>query len=879
MPNINQLLKAFTLLGALCVLGLQSKAQNLPASADSANQFFDYLFNKCHNYGFVYKNGGSGCHLYIPLVEGDTLVDINQSFAINPFQERSHFRLQYVPAPNFDHTTVRYLYPQSNYGEFKGLNLTGTTKLSFWARGNGSAEFSLGGANRRPFYDENDPSKLFQDGIDVRSTGVVALDSTWNFYSIDLLDSTWWVYRDPLAGANNKFPEVTQMGIPPFQNYFIFEYNADDGAGKNCMKFDWFGGNDWGGFFLLPPEGAWFGTQGYNLSGITKVKFKAKISTPGNVKVLFGKAGDSCGELQKLLGLDTTWTWYEWLLPTNKSYSDVGGGFGMAVSGDPSIGTPYSRIYLDSVYYEGVALKSDFSQIINGFTVVVPDFWNQNQDTVIVEYDEVKFDVSRHSQLHFAQSFEVFHDSIDVSEQMTAHVYDNALFLLATLAMYQQTLDSTFLQRAIKIGDAFIWSMTHDRAFLDTTSRNVYATGDLAHSDNTARIPGWWDGNLKQWNEDIYFVGSATGNVGWVGLALLSLYQASGKPQYLDGARAMANWCLQHTKTNFGFTGGYSGWVQSQESATWKSSEHNIDLYALFIRLFDETGDYSYYNGAANAWDFVYEMWDSTRQCFLTGTIADGYTRNESNIASDVQFWYIQAFNDSNSYYTNCMHWVRDSCYVSNDSSPHFSLPLYGFDFNNLDQDGVWMEGTAQAAVAYYMINEPDSAEKLIEMLEYVQANGPNGHSTGIVAAPEHHLTTGFDWEYHYRRHLGATAWFVFAKLGVNPYYLFDTPKTAPTNVEDPLESLLHVEVFPNPMKEGLEIYMEVPFQLHTEVSICNAMGQIVKRFSYINPTGNKRILAWNGEDDLGKKVSNGYYFLLVQTDTEIQTKKILLQR
>jgi len=55
--------------------------------------------------------------------------------------------------------------------------------------------------------------------------------------------------------------------------------------------------------------------------------------------------------------------------------------------------------------------------------------------------------------------------------------------------------------------------------------------------------------------------------------------------------------------------------------------------------------------------------------------------------------------------------------------------------------------------------------------LRRAQTTPPFGQGGGIVAASRDGLTTGFGFQYFRRRHIGATAWNVFAQLGFNPYY------------------------------------------------------------------------------------------------------------
>jgi hypothetical protein len=92
-----------------------------------------------------------------------------------------------------------------------------------------------------------------------------------------------------------------------------------------------------------------------------------------------------------------------------------------------------------------------------------------------------------------------------------------------------------------------------------------------------------------------------------------------------------------------------------------------------------------------------------------------------------------------------------------------------GFDFND-DKDGVWFEGTGQMAVAYALADECAAVTSLRQELRRVQ-QPPFGDGRGIVAASREGISTGFDFKYFRRLHIGATAWNVFAQLGFNPFY------------------------------------------------------------------------------------------------------------
>ncbi len=342
-----------------------------------------------------------------------------------------------------------------------------------------------------------------------------------------MTDNTFWVYLDSTKGLNNKFIQPMFMD---YYSYMDFYYGADNGEGNTCMKIHWYGGNTrWAGVFLFPPEGNWNGTQGYDLTGITKIRFKAKISSSGNVKFLFGKNGDSSGHLTDTITLTTDWQWYEWTLPSNRDYSDIVGGFGFFFGGN--IGTPNnSYTYIDSVYYESVDLNSDFSNIICGFTVSANK--SVNPDGVLIYIDEIKYNKERTENARFSQSFVCSTDTIDITLKNRADTYDNALKMLADLALYHSTSDTQYLQTAILTGDAFIYAIENDRYFEDGRLRNSYMSGELEYWDGSVKMPGWWDDNDKKWYEDIACVSTNTGNIAWAGLALITLYEITQVNKY-----------------------------------------------------------------------------------------------------------------------------------------------------------------------------------------------------------------------------------------------------------------------------------------------------------------------------------------------------------
>ena len=82
--------------------------------------------------------------------------------------------------------------------------------------------------------------------------------------------------------------------------------------------------------------------------------------------------------------------------------------------------------------------------------------------------------------------------------------------------------------------------------------------------------------------------------------------------------------------------------------------------------------------------------------------------------------------------------------------------------------------------LAYLLTENADKYSKYIAELQQAQISAENSNGKGIVSASCDNLTTGFDWEYFSRLHLGATAWYILAEEGYNPYW----PQDSNSNVD-----------------------------------------------------------------------------------------------
>jgi hypothetical protein len=545
---------------------------------------------------------------------------------------------------------------------------------------------------------------------------------------MDIFHDTFNVYTDFCSGGNHGaasgwmgYTEI--LDVDP-------KWDSDCYNGLTCFKNIWeTDAVSWVGIRWLQPENNWgeVPNAGYDLTGATKVTFFARGEVGGEpVEFLAGGiSGDHPDSIQPAASTGTVLLTTDW-----QKYSiDLSG--------------------------------KDITHVISPFG------WTVANDPIFY-IDDVTYDLKKPDELRFIQSFELKDFEKEIALSNTAYTYDNALALIAFLARGNED----DLRRAKILADSFVFALNNDRAYSDGRLRNAYMSGDLSDPVlGIAKLPGWWDMTTQSWFEDEFNVSTHTGNIAWAMLALLSYYEQQGGASYLEAVKTMGEWIERETRDDRGdggYTGGYSGWEQTDtnpnppEKLLYKSTEHNIDLYAAFKRLYNITGGLQWDQSAVHAKTFIDSMWNEDAGHFWTGTTDDGITINESNIPLDIQAWAVMAMPEETKY-TAGLQWASSNCAVTMDG-------MEGFDFND-DLDGVWLEGTAQMAVAYQIADNKLNAHKYIEELRKAQMDAVNANGKGLVAASHDGVTTGFDWEYFSRLHIGATLWYAFAELKHNPYW------------------------------------------------------------------------------------------------------------
>jgi hypothetical protein len=438
--------------------------------------------------------------------------------------------------------------------------------------------------------------------------------------------------------------------------------------------------------------------------------------------------------------------------------------------------TPFITLTTQWTEYVIDLTGQNLSGVLGGFGWTTNAPLN-NQNNITFYLDEIRYIKARPNDLHFIVSYQTQRPeaTFDAVNKNAAYSYDNAVALMNFVAAGD-------VIRAKLLADGFVYALHHDREFAPGRLRNAYAGGDLVlppgwtpHGlSGTVRMPGWYDPVQKLWFEDDSQVGSSTGNAAWVMLALESFYGRFGGQEYLDTLVDMADWVEANAGSYpSGFTGGWDfaeqGWVQRG----YKSSEHNLDVWAAFSRLSSlvrfsanpaqVSTSAHWAQEATSAKTFLLSMWAGDH--FWTGTLEDGVTPYEKVIPTDVQAWAFLSLSPNGGGYSSGLSWV--------DANNAVGLG-YGFkqSGNNRMGDKIWYEGTAQAGLANLFAGNPAKSSAIKAAIHAAQ--DPSG---GVFAASEDYLDTGFNlnngdpWWYFHRLHIAATGWLGLLEKGASPFW------------------------------------------------------------------------------------------------------------
>ncbi|MCS7228036.1 MAG: hypothetical protein NZ839_03620, partial [Endomicrobia bacterium] len=286
---------------------------------------------------------------------------------------------------------------------------------------------------------------------------------------------------------------------------------------------------------------------------------------------------------------------------------------------------------------------------------------------------------------------------------------------------------------------------------------------------------GWTGvgGYAEEYNVTNYSVIKSSRTTGpnlWMLLALMYYKHFTGSTEYDVMISSLANWLSSRQDTDGGLKYGYDGanWLD------WKSTEHNLTAYAVFQNYARMFNNNDYFTKANNIKNWLNNMWISNEKRFRVGN-----TVPQIDKALDCYSLAICAFPAGD--YNECINGVNgqgvDYYFKCTQTSQLTGKQVTGYDFggnsgSNPDKDAVWLEGTAQMAVAYWIMGLISSHTYFIDQIE--KAVVPMGETAQGIPYATNNGTAYGGWRMDaVNPCISSICWYLFAKNKFNPFYPF----------------------------------------------------------------------------------------------------------
>ena len=104
-----------------------------------------------------------------------------------------------------------------------------------------------------------------------------------------------------------------------------------------------------------------------------------------------------------------------------------------------------------------------------------------------------------------------------------------------------------------------------------------------------------------------------------------------------------------------------------------------------------------------------------------------------------------------------------------------------------------------------------------------------------------------------------------------------DSKPVSEGNITVPMGIFALQQNFPNPFNPQTTIRFEVPKEAMVTIDIFNIRGQRVKRLINDNLSAGIHQVVWTGHDENGNTMSSGIYFYRMQSDSFVETRRMLL--
>ncbi|HXV19172.1 MAG TPA: PilZ domain-containing protein [Candidatus Omnitrophota bacterium] len=338
------------------------------------------------------------------------------------------------------------------------------------------------------------------------------------------------------------------------------------------------------------------------------------------------------------------------------------------------------------------------------------------------------------------------------------------------------------------------WSFTYDQSLVCQTfllfgdtqnAKMILEFFDKKAEQESGAFFNTYDATRGHAVESIVHVGP---NV-WLGMAALQYEHRMKDGQFLPLAKRVATWLMRSQDAEGGLKGG--------PTVDWYSTEHNLDAYAFFRMLHEETGDAQYKRAADRVLGWLKKYAYSMKEKRMNRG------KGDATIATDTFSWAIAAIGPAKLKEIEfdpeaIMEFAEEHCEVTVQyKQPSGKMAkARGFDFakgQNLGRGGVIStEWTAQVIVTYQVlaryfvsIGDPDKGAVYLDKANFylnelqkliITSPSRTGQGRGCLPyASTDNVDTGHGWRTPSGRRTGSvagTAYGIFAWTAYNPFNL-----------------------------------------------------------------------------------------------------------
>ena len=243
------------------------------------------------------------------------------------------------------------------------------------------------------------------------------------------------------------------------------------------------------------------------------------------------------------------------------------------------------------------------------------------------------------------------------------------------------------------------------------------------------------------------------GDNAWLLIAINHYHEAYGNQKYAQLASGLENWLRQLQDNDGGLHGGFN----EDGSVIPKVSEG-------IITAFNAVPGYDDFH--KNILSYLSKnRWSANETTIVAWPENSAY-----NYALDLHALSYGAFKE---FHKKTLS--ETERYVNTQIATVSGIEVSGYCFDE-DKDVIWLEGTAQMAVAYHQSGNTAKAEQLITEIEKtIITSTASEHSSGIPYTTNHGTTFGTNtlWDHaDIAPALSSSAWYLFAKMGFSPLAL-----------------------------------------------------------------------------------------------------------